>query len=140
MPDYPSTSQRFLKEDEGLLACNRLAVDGIASAQSAGTEQITHWDAFVMTVRDWRVWAQCILFVLVTGAQTMQYFIPTLVGTFGWTGYQGQCESNPLNLKTKTLLLPVAYILHFNYRLTFFQITQSQLMQPLLSTWLCVAY
>ncbi|EMR66291.1 putative nicotinamide mononucleotide permease protein [Eutypa lata UCREL1] len=95
MPDYPSTSQRFLKEDEGLLACNRLAVDGIASAQSAGTEQITHWDAFVMTVRDWRVWAQCILFVLVTGAQTMQYFIPTLVGTFGWTGYQGQYHTIP---------------------------------------------
>lgn len=102
MPDYPSTSQRFLKEDEGLLACNRLAVDGIAMAQSVGAEQISHWNAFKMTVRDWRVWAQCILFVLVTGAQTMQYFIPTIVGTFGWTGYQGQCELDPMNLRTET--------------------------------------
>jgi hypothetical protein len=45
-----------------------------------------------MTVTDWRVWAQCFLFVLVTGSQTMQYFIPTLVGSFGWTGHIGQCK------------------------------------------------
>lgn len=93
MPDYPSTSQRFLSEDESLLACNRLAVDGIAMTQSASTVKISHWTAFKMTVQDWRVWAQCLLFVLVTGAQTMQYFIPSLVATFGWTGYQGQCKS-----------------------------------------------
>lgn len=92
MPDYPATSKRFLSEEEMLLACNRLAVDGIGMAQGAGQEQIPHWTAFKMTVRDWRVWAQCFLFVLVTGSQTMQYFIPTLVGSFGWTGSEGQCK------------------------------------------------
>ena len=75
-----------------MLACNRLAVDGIALTQGAGTKEIPHWVAFKMTVKDWRVWAQCLLFTLVTGSQTMQYFIPTLVGSFGWTGYVGQCE------------------------------------------------
>ena len=83
MPDYPSSSERFLNEEESLLACNRLAVDGIGLAQSAGDEKIPHWTVFMMTIKDWRVWAQCLLFVLVTGAQTMQYFIPTLVGSFG---------------------------------------------------------
>jgi MFS family permease len=98
MPDYPSNSKRFLNEEESILACNRLAVDGIDLAQGAGSEQLTHWEAFKMTCRDWRVWAQCLLFVLVTGSQTMQYFIPTLVNSFGWTGYTGQCKIRRLPL------------------------------------------
>ncbi|KAH7376371.1 putative nicotinamide mononucleotide permease [Plectosphaerella cucumerina] len=95
MPDYPSTSKRFLTEEESILACNRLAVDGIGLTQGSGVEHIPHWTAFKMTVRDWRVWAQCLLFVLVTGSQTMQYFIPTLVNSFGWTGPQGQYHTIP---------------------------------------------
>jgi len=95
MPDYPSTSKRFLTEEESILACNRLAADGIAMAQGAGREPIPHWTAFKMTVSDWRVWAQCLLFVLVTGSQTMQYFIPTLVKSFGWTGHVGQYHTIP---------------------------------------------
>ncbi|KAJ4298115.1 hypothetical protein N0V90_006014 [Kalmusia sp. IMI 367209] len=90
MPDYPSNSKRFLNEEESILACNRLAVDGIALTQGTGVEQIPHWVAFKMTCSDWRVWAQCLLFVLVTGSQTMQYFIPTLVKSFGWKGPSGQ--------------------------------------------------
>ncbi|KAI5207663.1 hypothetical protein AUEXF2481DRAFT_401539 [Aureobasidium subglaciale EXF-2481] len=95
MPDYPSTSKRFLNEEESILACNRLAADGIAMAQGAGRVPIPHWTAFKMTVSDWRVWAQCVLFILVTGSQTMQYFIPTLVKSFGWTGHVGQYHTIP---------------------------------------------
>ncbi|ODQ70638.1 hypothetical protein LIPSTDRAFT_29381 [Lipomyces starkeyi NRRL Y-11557] len=95
MPDYPSNSNRFLDEEETLIACNRLAVDGIDMAQSAGSEKLSHWTVFKMTVKDWRVWAQCLLFVLVTGSQTMQYFIPTLVGSFGWEGHEGQYHTIP---------------------------------------------
>lgn len=101
MPDYPSNSTRFLKEEETLLACNRLAVDGIALAQGHGSEEISHWKAFKLTVLDWRVWAQCFLFVLVTGSQTMQYFIPTLIKGFGWTGYTAQCKVDPKTLNRK---------------------------------------
>ena len=32
------------------------------------------------------------LYMMITGAQTMQYFIPTLVGIFGWEDWEGQCE------------------------------------------------
>lgn len=92
MPDYPSSSKRFLNEEQSILACSRLSADGIGLTQARGAEHIPHWTAFKMTVSDWRVWAQCLLFVLVTGSQTMQYFIPTLVGSFGWTGTVGQCE------------------------------------------------
>jgi len=92
MPDYPSSRSRFLNEEESILACNRLSADGIGLTQGRGVEHIPHWVAFKMTVTDWRVWAQCFMFILVTGSQTMQYFIPTLVGSFGWTGVQGQCK------------------------------------------------
>jgi hypothetical protein len=92
MPDYPSSRSRFLNEEESILACNRLSADGIGLTQGRGVERIPHWVAFKMTVSDWRVWAQCFMFILVTGFQTMQYFIPTLVGSFGWTGVQGQCK------------------------------------------------
>jgi len=95
MPDYPSSRTRFLNEEESILACNRLSADGIGLTQGRGVEHIPHWVAFKMTVKDWRVWAQCFMFILVTGSQTMQYFIPTLVGSFGWTGVQGQCKSYP---------------------------------------------
>ncbi|KAF9893319.1 hypothetical protein FE257_011751 [Aspergillus nanangensis] len=95
MPDYPSNSRRFLSEEESILACNRLAVDGIGLTQGSGAEHIPHWVAFKMTCSDWRVWAQCFLFVLVTGSQTMQYFIPTLVESFGWTGPSGQYHTIP---------------------------------------------
>ncbi|KAG9255301.1 nicotinamide mononucleotide permease [Emericellopsis atlantica] len=95
MPDYPSNSKRFLNEDESALACTRLAVDGIGLTQGRGAQHIPHWEAFKMTCSDWRVWAQCFLFVLVTGSQTMQYFIPTLVASFGWTGPVGQYHTIP---------------------------------------------
>lgn len=95
MPDYPSNSTRFLSPDDTVLACNRLTVDGIGLAQGKGTKPIPHWTVFRMVCTDWRVWAQCLLFVLITGAQTMQYFIPTLVKSFGWEGAVGQCRHIP---------------------------------------------
>ncbi|OJJ08878.1 hypothetical protein ASPVEDRAFT_144990 [Aspergillus versicolor CBS 583.65] len=110
MPDYPSTSKRFLNEEERLLACNRLAVDGIALTQGTGAEHIPHWEAFKMTCRDWRVWAQCFLFVLVTGSQTMQYFIPTLVESFGWTGPDGQYHTIPAYMAALVYVVACCYL------------------------------
>lgn len=97
MPDYPSNSHRFLGQQESILACNKLAADGIALTQGGGDEPIPHWAAFKMTVSDWRVWAQTLLFMLVTGSQTMQYFIPTLMKIFGWEGPSGQCKCPATN-------------------------------------------
>ncbi|KAL5337703.1 major facilitator superfamily domain-containing protein [Aspergillus crustosus] len=110
MPDYPSNSKRFLNEEESLLACNRLAVDGIALTQGTGAEKIPHWVAFKMTCSDWRVWAQCFLFVLVTGSQTMQYFIPTLVESFGWTGPTGQYHTIPAYMAALVYVVSACYL------------------------------
>jgi peptidoglycan/LPS O-acetylase OafA/YrhL len=35
-------------------------------------------------------------YMLSTGAQTIQYFVPTLIGALGWTGYIGQYHTIPL--------------------------------------------
>lgn len=92
MPDYPtSTKSKFLTEDERILACNRLAVDGIGLTQGAH-KKIGEWQAFKMACTDWRTWALCFLFVLGTGSQTMQYFVPSLVKEFGWEGHTAQCK------------------------------------------------
>lgn len=109
MPDYPtSTKSKFLTEDERIIACNRLAMDGkhiyyckahvtncttgIALTQGAHSK-VGEWKAFKMTVRDWRTWCLCLLFVLGTSSQTMQYFLPGIVKTLGWKGHLAQCKS-----------------------------------------------
>ena len=92
LPDYPtSTKSKFLTEEERILACNRLAIDGIGLTQGAH-KKVGEWQAFKMAVGDWRTWALCLLFMLVTSSQTMQYFVPSLVKEFGWEGNTAQCE------------------------------------------------
>lgn len=81
LPDFPTYKGKFLTEEERILACNRLAIQGIGLTQGAH-ERIGEWKAFKMVCADWRTWCLCILFVLTTGSQTMQYFIPSLIETF----------------------------------------------------------
>ena len=88
MADYPSTT-RWLTPEERILAAKRLAHDGIGNTQGVEGE-IKESKAFRMTVTDWRVWVLVLLYMLVTGSQTMQYFIPTLVKDFGWSDWSGQ--------------------------------------------------
>lgn len=93
MPDYPTSPSRFLTAEERKLACTRLAMDGMGLTQAAH-KKVSEWAALKMTVRDWRTWALCFLFMLGTGAQTMQYFLPSIVETLGWEGHQAQCMAD----------------------------------------------
>lgn len=91
MPDYPTSHGTFLSEEERTLACNRLAMDGMGLTQAAHAK-VSEWVALKMTVKDWRTWSLCLLFMLGTGAQTMQYFLPSIVETLGWEGHEAQCK------------------------------------------------
>lgn len=91
MPDYPTSHGKFLTEAERTLACNRLAMDGMGLTQAAH-EKVSEWAALKMTVKDWRTWSLCLLFMLGTGAQTMQYFLPSIVETLGFEGHEAQCK------------------------------------------------
>lgn len=101
MADYPSNT-RWLTPEEQLLAAQRLAYDGLGNAQGA-SGRITEKEALKMVVKDWRTWVLALLYALVTGAQTIQYFIPTLVKSFGWTSWDGQCELRLLFVKNLIL-------------------------------------
>ncbi|KAK6906561.1 nicotinamide mononucleotide permease [Kwoniella mangroviensis CBS 10435] len=94
MPDWPSTT-KFLSGEERVLAAQRLAFDGLANTGGA-QGHIGHWQAIKMCVTDWRTWMFVFLYMLCTGAQTIQYFVPTLIGAIGWTGYTGQYHTIPL--------------------------------------------
>ncbi|WWC65223.1 uncharacterized protein I303_107837 [Kwoniella dejecticola CBS 10117] len=94
MPDWPSTT-KFLTGEERLLAAQRLAYDGLANTGGA-QGHIGHWQACKMVLVDWRTYMFIFLYMLCTGAQTIQYFVPTLIGALGWTGYTGQYHTIPL--------------------------------------------
>ncbi|WWD20730.1 hypothetical protein CI109_105206 [Kwoniella shandongensis] len=94
MPDWPSTT-KFLSGEERVLAAQRLAYDGLANTGGA-QGHIGHWHALKLAVTDWRTWILTVLYMLCTGAQTIQYFVPTLIGALGWKGYVGQYHTIPL--------------------------------------------
>lgn len=75
LPDFPTyQNSKFLTEEERILACNRLAIQGIGLTQGAHG-RVGEWKAFKMVIFDWRTWCLCFVFVLTTGAQTMQVCI-----------------------------------------------------------------
>ncbi|KAI5119148.1 hypothetical protein M0805_005227 [Coniferiporia weirii] len=94
LPDWPATT-KWLTPEETFLAVQRLKYDGIASS-GAESQQPTHREAFSLAVRDWRTWTLVFMFMLATGSQTIQYFIPTLVGQLGYTGYTKQYMTIPI--------------------------------------------
>lgn len=95
MPDWPTTT-RWLTPEEQHLAVQRLAHDGLAATSSGGGDHVGEWTAVKMVFKDWRTWCFVLLYMLNTGAQTIQYFVPTLIGALGWTGYVGQYHTIPL--------------------------------------------
>ena len=49
-----------------------------------------------MAVRDWRLYPLIFMYMLATGSQTIQYFVPQLVGQLGYTGYVKQYMTIPI--------------------------------------------
>ena len=76
----PLTKGIFLQ----FVAIRRLELDGIGNTQT-GTVS-SHKESLKMALKDWRVYYLAVIYMLATGSQTIQYFIPTLVGQLGYTG------------------------------------------------------
>jgi MFS family permease len=103
LPDFPATSKR-LSAREREIAVARLAIENV-TAITEDSERLTHWQAIVVSIKDWRTWAftvgymvsfTLILFLpgvshvvtdnqqVIVGSSTLSYFYPTLVkGLFG---------------------------------------------------------
>ncbi|KAK1222249.1 hypothetical protein PQX77_014882 [Marasmius sp. AFHP31] len=95
LPDWPSTTS-WLTPEERFIATQRLAYDGIGNAGRGSGAEPSHGEAFKMAVRDWRTWILAVMYMLATGSQTIQYFIPTLVGQLGYSGYMKQYMTIPV--------------------------------------------
>ncbi|ESK88485.1 mfs transporter [Moniliophthora roreri MCA 2997] len=93
LPDWPSTT-KWLTLEERLIAVHRLAHDGIGNTQAGDTP--SHSESLKMALRDWRTYYLAVMYMLATGSQTIQYFIPTLVGQLGYTGYRKQYMTIPI--------------------------------------------
>ncbi|UZJ53730.1 hypothetical protein CBS101457_003050 [Exobasidium rhododendri] len=93
LPDYPSNT-RWLTPRERQLASQRLADDSLGSAQSG--EKESHTVALKMALSDWRTWAFVLTYMSTTGSQTIQYFIPSLVKSMGYTGFEIQYYTAPI--------------------------------------------
>ena len=81
----PKTKQAFAKSlspEERELALQRLRHDGIASSGAEGADRPSHTEALRLTFRDWRLYPLIIMYMLATGSQTIQYFIPSKFACF----------------------------------------------------------
>ncbi|KAF9267217.1 MFS general substrate transporter [Marasmius fiardii PR-910] len=87
---------KWLTPQERFIATQRLAYDGVGSAGGDKSAEPSHEEAFKMAVLDRRTWLLAIMYMLATGAQTIQYFIPTLVGQLGYSGYIKQYMTTPV--------------------------------------------
>jgi len=76
LPNFPSTT-KWLNDEEKWLAAARLAADDIGSAKGHGATE-GHWASLKQCLGDWRTYVFTFIFMMVTGSQTIQYFIPTL--------------------------------------------------------------
>lgn len=94
LPDWPSTT-KWLTPEERFLAVQRLAHDGIGNTGTGGDEP-SHNQAMKMAFSDWRTWVLVVMYMLATGSQTIQYFIPTLVAQLGYKGYTAQFMTIPI--------------------------------------------
>ncbi|EJD00008.1 MFS general substrate transporter [Fomitiporia mediterranea MF3/22] len=94
LPDWPATT-RWLTDEERNLAVQRLLHDGIASS-GAEAARPSHTESLKMSFREWRLYPLIFMYMLATGSQTIQYFIPTLVGQLGYKGYTLQFMTIPI--------------------------------------------
>ncbi|KAJ7641466.1 major facilitator superfamily domain-containing protein [Roridomyces roridus] len=94
LPDWPSTTS-WLTQEEKFIAIQRLAYDGVGGNNGTSDEP-SHSEAAKMALTDWRTWMLVVMYMLATGSQTIQYFIPTLVGQLGYSGNSKQFMTIPI--------------------------------------------
>lgn len=88
--DYPATTQR-LTEKEQLLATQRILDD-----QNQGDAKLSHWQAFMAALSDMRTYLFVLLYMLVIGASTISYFVPTITASLGFETVTAQYMTVPI--------------------------------------------
>jgi MFS family permease len=127
LPDWPSTTKWLTPEEKVIIegtppsrhfthlplfqfiAVQRLAHDGIGNT-GAGGDEPTHWEAAKMALTDWRTYMLVVMYMLATGSQTIQYFIPTLVSQLGYKGFMAQYMTIPIYMVALVGILTFCFI------------------------------
>lgn len=90
--DFPATTKKFT-EAERNLAVIRLLHDGMDSGRTL--KRMSHKEALMSAVVDWRTWVFTFLFMMVAGSGTISYFIPTLTKSLGYDTVMAQYMTVP---------------------------------------------
>ena len=105
--DYPATTKRLtLRQRE--IAIARLQADGITGLGEHGeVASISHWNAFLDAISNWRLWLLCAGYMTIIGCYSLSYFNPTLVKGLGYSGLNAQYMTVPLYIVAFTIEVPV---------------------------------
>ncbi|KAK0433316.1 major facilitator superfamily domain-containing protein [Armillaria borealis] len=107
LPDWPTTT-KWMTTEEKFIAVQRLKHDGIGGV--AVGEERTHKECLKMALTDWRTWYLSVMYMLATGSQTIQYFIPTLVGQLGYSGVSKQYMTIPVYMVALVCILTFCFL------------------------------
>lgn len=95
LPDYP-VSTRWLSDDEKKLAVARLYADNVGSGGGGQDEDVGHWKSLKQAFSDWRTYVFMGLYLMATGALTINYFMPVVVRSLGYSGVMVQYMTVPI--------------------------------------------
>ncbi|KAJ1561486.1 hypothetical protein HK405_003786 [Cladochytrium tenue] len=108
LPDYPTTT-RWLSEDEKRLAAARLLYDSVGQSGGPGASH-SHIASLVEALLDWRTWGFTFIFMMTTGSQTIQYFVPTLMTQLGYSGNMAQYMTIPPYLVAAVFIIGLGFL------------------------------
>ncbi|KZV88024.1 MFS general substrate transporter [Exidia glandulosa HHB12029] len=92
LPDWPANT-RWLTPAEQRLATLRIQADHIGSG---GQRDLSHMEAFKAAVFEWRTYMFMFMYMMIVGAGTISYFIPTITTFLGYTGHTAQFMTVPI--------------------------------------------
>ncbi|KAJ6589217.1 MFS general substrate transporter [Mycena capillaripes] len=104
LPDWP-VNTKWLSQEEKALAAARIKADHVGTVQ----QKMSSWKATLSVLADWRTYLFTFMYMMVVGAGTITYFVPTLTSNLGFTGNKAQFMTVPIYAVTLVLELLVAY-------------------------------
>lgn len=84
LPDFPSTSHRWLSPLEVKLAEQRMLEDVGVSDEGGGVAQTSQVAGLRMAVTDWKVWCLAVALTSMVVSLSFNAFFPTLTATLGY--------------------------------------------------------
>ncbi|KAF5026964.1 hypothetical protein F66182_994 [Fusarium sp. NRRL 66182] len=96
LPDFPAnTSNIKFSQAERDLAIRRLQGDR-RRVTTGDEERMGHWEAFKLSMSNWRTWLFVVGYMAIVGSSTLSYFYPTLVNGLGYQATEAQYMTIPI--------------------------------------------